>query len=329
MNAASNKGSGAPTLKVLVNDERPTPSNMPIRGLEEALLRAGVPAIYRRRPRFMRKVCGAWAKTGMTGRIRGNPKTAIVAALAWSSDSLTLPHSLWCELTPWIFDCWGPQFPRWEALFRRHKVRDAFFSARGAAEHFGKLIPDMRSHWLPEAIDLQWIDGSKSLAERSTQVMEMGRGYRAAHDAITGPLAERKVKHRYQVPGEPLQFPTLQDLHKAMGDTAVMVCYPKTMTHPENAGGVETATQRYFEAIGSRCVVAGHCPAELRDLFGFDPIIDLPKGGEARRLLEVLDNLGSFQGHVDRAHARLLEVGTFDARAKTLLETWNRVRRGG
>ncbi len=44
------------------------------------------------------------------------------------------------------------------------------------------------------------------------------------------------MRHRYQVPGEPLQFPTLQDLHRAMGDTAVMVCYPKKHDAPGGCG---------------------------------------------------------------------------------------------
>lgn len=317
---------GEPVLTVLCNDEPLDGRNLLQRGLEEALIRAGVPAIRRQRYKLGRKLGNACSRFGITRRLKKKPKRAIVAGLAWASDMLAFPEAMWCELTPWIFDCWGPQFSKWEALLRRHRVRDAFFSARAAAQHFAKTMPGLRAHWLPEAVDPQRLDASKSLLERQTHVLEMGRGFRDLHEAITGLLAKRGVRHRYQAPGAPFIFNGLDDLYRGLGDTAIMICYPKSMTHPDNAGGVETVTQRYFESIGSRCLIVGHCPAELRDLFGFDPVIALPGGHEAERLLDIIANLGSYQAQVDRAHARLLEVGTFDARARTLLDTWTAVR---
>lgn len=317
-------GAGPP-LSICCTSQPVNTINLLMHGLQEALIRAGVPAIRRERSRLGQAVASAVSRAKIMRPI-GRRRRAMVGFVAWGSDSAVFPDAFWNELAPWIFDCWGPQFPRWEALLRRHRVRDAFFSARQAASHFERVIPGLRTHWLPEATEPRWLHPEKPLIERGTRVLEMGRSFARVHDAITEPLAARGVRHVYQRPGGPFLFEGVDGLYRGIGDTAVMICYPKSTTNPEGAGGIETATQRYFESIGSRCIIAGECPAELRDLFGFDPVIALPAGGEAEALLEIVNNLGSYQAHVDRAYARLLEVGTFEARARELLETWARVR---
>jgi hypothetical protein len=93
------------------------------------------------------------------------------------------------------------------------------------------------------------------------------------------------------------------------------------MTHPERSGGVETVTLRYFESLASRCLVVGKCPAELHDLFGYNPIIEIDAHRPSEQIIEILTEIDRYQEFVDKNRARLLEVGTWDARVKEMLDT--------
>jgi hypothetical protein len=93
------------------------------------------------------------------------------------------------------------------------------------------------------------------------------------------------------------------------------------MTDPVKAGGVETVTFRYFESIASCCLIVGHCPAELEDLFGYNPVIEADLQDPAGQLFDLLQNIDSYQGFVDKNRQRMLEVGSWDVRVETMLST--------
>jgi hypothetical protein len=173
---------------------------------------------------------------------------------------------------------------------------------------------------LPEACDPSRFDARKPLAARSLTVLELGRKLERVHARIVGPLREAEVAHRFATRGSStILFPGVDGLYAGLADTAIALCYPKSDTHPDQAGGVETMTQRYLEFIGSGCLAVGRAPRELVDLFGFDPVIALDESDPAGHILAIARDLARWQAHADRCRARLLEVGTFDARAASML----------
>ncbi len=101
--------------------------------------------------------------------------------------------------------------------------------------------------------------------------------------------------------------------------TKISICFPKSSTDPESSGGVETVTFRYFESIASKCLIVGHCPQELKDLFGYNPVIEIKESGEGEQLLRLLSNIGRYQDLVEKNYQRMCEVGTWDARVRTML----------
>ena len=289
------------------------------RGMRAALMRRGVPEVLRQRTGLARRAARAMKKMRLMRRLGTLGKRRLVT-LSWASDAPAFPDAFWCELVPWIFDCWGPEYPEWEALLRRHRVRLAFFTARTSAEHFAKTIPGLRTHWLPEAQELSLLRPSKKLVERSVQVFEMGRKMQQVHEKIREPLRQAGKKHLFDAPGKHASvIPTLDLLYQTMGDSAIVMCYPKAMTNPAGAGGVETLTQRYLETMGSGALVVGHCPKELEDLFGFNPVVELSADDPAKHLLEILGSLDKYQDLADRARAKVNEVGGFDPRAAEML----------
>lgn len=246
-------------------------------------------------------------------------RTRALTPMAWASDRDVFPAGFAFRLVPWIYDCWPSTWDRWESLLRRLRVDVAFFSARGAAEEFSRRLPGVACRWIPEAVDPAMHDPSRPLWERSIDVMELGRRAEDVHRRIA-PVLERCGRvHAHRRPGAGAQYPTRGELAAALAQTRVMLCFPKSVTHPAEAGGLETATYRYFEAFAAGCLVMGDCPGELKDLWGFDPVLPLDRERPADSILHALERLPELQGHVDRNLERLAEVGTWHHRASEMV----------
>jgi hypothetical protein len=92
------------------------------------------------------------------------------------------------------------------------------------------------------------------------------------------------------------------------------------MTHPQRSGDVETVTHRYFESMAAGCIIIGHAPRELVDLFGYNPVIEADVSDPAAQLEAILREPGAHAGLVERNRKRMMEVGTWDVRIRTILE---------
>jgi len=236
--------------------------------------------------------------------------------LAHGGLPLTFPRALWTHFIPWSFDCWPPQWPRWESFYHRHRTQIAFLTARQCAEHFQARFPGRPFVWLPECIDPAEYNPGGPLADRPIDVLELGRNHAKFHAAIQPLLRQRNAIHLYEKIRGEIIFPTREALVNAYATTRISVCFPSSVTHPERSGSVETLTFRYLEAMASRTLIVGQCPGELRDLFGYDPVIEL---SDPRRITDVLGNIATHQPLVDRNYQRLLEVGTHTVRVEQLI----------
>jgi len=244
----------------------------------------------------------------------------ILVALMGYGESRLLPKCFTNEFIPYCFDCWEPMYERWESFFRRHRIRVAMFSARQSAEYFDKRIPEMRSTWIPEALDpAEYLPGGP-LPQRDIDVFELGRRLDRYHEAITEPLKRNGATHLYEKLKGTIVFPGKQEFLDGLSRSKVSVCFPSSITHPERSGNVETLTLRYFESMASRCIVVGQCPSELRHLFGYNPVVEIENGHEADQLLEIVKTPERFQPLVDRNYQRLLELGTWERRVDEMLQ---------
>jgi hypothetical protein len=177
----------------------------------------------------------------------------------------------------------------------------------------------MRSVWLPEATDPDAYDPSKPLADRTIDVLELGRRHESVHAEIVGPLASGGETHKYQLAEGEIVFPSRDALVAGLGDAKLSILFPSSLTHPSRSGNVETVTHKYFESMASGCIPVGRCPTELEDLFGYNPVLQLDESNPVTHIRALLSDLDSHRCLVERNLARLLEVGTWDARAQTLL----------
>jgi len=234
-------------------------------------------------------------------------------------EAFVVPYCYLHEIVPFIWDCFGPDYDLWDAFFGRHRVRLAFFTARESCAHFARRRAGIRCEWIPEATDPSEFDPTKPLAERSVDVLEFGRKYDAYHAAIGTELAASGRSHLYErVRGE-VVFASRGDFVRALADAKVSVCFPGSMTHPERSGSVETVTHRYFESMASGCLLVGHAPRELIDVFGFNPVVEVAHERARDQLREILENIADFQGSVTRNLEVVRRLGTWEARVALIL----------
>lgn len=228
------------------------------------------------------------------------------------------PTSLWHRTVFICWDVWVPDYPRWEALFHRIRPNVVFMTARQSVDHFAPRLQGIRVEWLPEATDTRHYDPRSPLSER-TDVLEMGRRHEALHSAIVGVPEEKGFVHRYEKLRGSLVFRDRKDLAQGLARTAVSVCLPSSMTHPERSGNVEVMTHRYLETIASGAVPWGHAPADLVDLFGYNPTIEIDWDDPAGQLAGLLANLDAYQDLMRRNLQALREKGTWKVRVRHLL----------
>lgn len=292
--------------------------NYPIWALQSEMRRCGMvaaksPTIL---PLQMRRALGRF---GLLRVVWPRLRSARFAQCHRMYQAHLFPHCYWNETVVFAFDCWPSRYQEWERFFRRLKVRLVFLTAQASVAEFRKRIPTMEAIWVPEATSPSDYHPGIPLVERELDVLELGRRLDSFHFAVAPEMTRNRRVHRFETSPGSLVFPTRKDFVAGLANSKISVCFPGSMTHPVESGGVETVTHRYFESIASKCIVLGKAPRELVEIFGFNPVIDVDLCAPGRQVLEILSEVGSYQGFVDRNYTRLCEVGTWAVRAKTIV----------
>lgn len=215
----------------------------------------------------------------------------------------TFPDYMFYEIIPFLWDVWPSVFDRTIAWLKKHEIKTAIFTSSQVADRVREIFPCMNVLAVTEGIDIEPYKEGKNLSERETDFLQYGREI----DAI--------VKYDFSninyVSGKDngkIVF-TQEQLYDAIADAKVVAAYPKSWTNPEDAGGIETLTQRYWECMLSRCVMIGHAPKELTDLLGYNPVIELDKSNPDKQLRDVLNNIEEYQALVDKNREMALITG--------------------
>ena len=257
-----------------------------------------------------------FSRLGLSRTVPGCGRLGL-CPVAWASDRDVFPLQFRYRLVPWIYDCWGPQLDQWRRLLRRLDPPVVFFSSRDAMRFLSSAIPGSSCHWVPEAVDASVYDSGGPLIDRPIAVLEIGRTWPGFSERFGSSLASAGVCHiRPTAPGSV----GIVDLPSTLKQARIVVCYPKSITHPELAGGVETVTHRYFEAMASRCILVGHCPDELRDLWGYNPVVEVGSHTEPAILMQIALDPAGHQDLVDRNYRMLQECGLWKHRIRCMVE---------
>jgi hypothetical protein len=217
------------------------------------------------------------------------------------------------------WDVWESAIDLWAKNLNRFQVPHIFVTSTASKQLLERS--DYRGHvsYVADAIRINDFKKGEPLIARVNAVLELGRRHDGWHQATIETTSRNGIQHTFEKQKGEIVFPTRLELVDGLAKAAVSVCFPKSMTDPVGARGVETLTQRYLESIASGCLILGHSPVDLIELFGYNPVIEVEWEDPGGQLLSILSTIDSYQPLVDRNHLRLREVGDWSQRSVEIL----------
>jgi hypothetical protein len=150
--------------------------------------------------------------------------------------------------------------------------------------------------------------------ERDIDVLQLGRRFDKYHRMIAPDLEKRGKNYLYEKQPGTVVFPTRLDYVEGLMRTKISICAPMSVTNPDRAGGIETMTVRYLQSMLSRCLIVGHAPAEMIQLFGYNPLIEIDYRDPAGQLLGLLDRLKDYEELIEKNYRAVREHHTWSSR---------------
>lgn len=204
---------------------------------------------------------------------------------------LVWPYCYRYDVVPMVWDCWPRYWRRLVGFLRRHRVRTVICTSRQTRDYVARQLPGVKAVWCPEGIKTGLYPMGDVLVRRTNDVMKMGRD------------ADGRVLYK-----------THEELTRAMRESKVLICRPRCDTHPQDAGSVETLTQRYWEGMLSGCVVVGRAPRELVDFCGYNPVV------EGVEVADVLSDISRYQDLVNKNRKFAEENADWSKRIPLIVE---------
>lgn len=222
----------------------------------------------------------------------------------WSIEFDTFPDYMFYEIIPFLWDVWPDNFDKTFTWLRSHNVKTAIFTSSQVAEMVRERFPGMNVLDITEGIDVEGYLKGLTLKERDIDFLEYGR---EIDDIIRYDVYDKLNFVSGKNDGKPIF--SHEDLIRNLSNAKVVAAYPKSWTNPDEAGGIETLTQRYWECMLSRCVMIGHAPQELVGLTGYNPVIEVNRQNPNGQLMDVISIIEVYQELVDKNRATALKYG--------------------
>lgn len=226
----------------------------------------------------------------------------------------TFPDYAFYEIIPLFWDVWPPYFEKTCLWLEKHHVKTAIFTSLQTADRIQKRFPQMNVIHITEGIDVNNYNEGRNLRDRTIDFFEYGRNI----DSVVKYNFDNLNVIRGQKNGKNLL--TQEELKANLQNAKIVAAYPKSWTNPDQAGDIETLTQRYWEGMLSRCVMIGHAPKELINLIGYNPVVEVDLQNPDDQLRSVVVNIEKYQGLVDRNRETALNKCDWSIRMKTIQE---------
>ena len=209
-----------------------------------------------------------------------------------------------------LWDCWPD---KWEIMIKDFKLFDINTVFVTSSQVVKRINAETNVHavWIPEGINASLYNKGKELKDRTIDVMDMGRRMLEYEEVITKLQKEGVIQHVItskidndgNLDDKHVVY-TNEELHQMMSDSKIMICFPRCDTNPQTAGNIETLTQRYWEAMLSRCVIIGRAPKELIKLIGYNPVIEVDWKNPNKQIVHILSHITSYQEFVDKNYLK-------------------------
>jgi hypothetical protein len=212
----------------------------------------------------------------------------------------------------YLFDAWPKYYNKIMKFVRDYCINYVFVSSSQAVTELNYLYGQHKFFWIPEGIN-PYEYKYRPYEEKDIEILAIGRRYDEYHYSIT-PFIENKYIYLYEKEKGDIIFPTHDEFINGLARTKISICVPSNITHPERAGHIETMTARYLQSIVSKCLIVGHAPKEMIDLFGYNPVIEIDMKNPVEQLEFLLKNYSSYFSLMERNYHTVLKSHTWKNR---------------
>ena len=213
----------------------------------------------------------------------------------------------------YLFDAWPSKHREIVDFVEGWGIQYAFVSSSQAAHRLGKLSDRCTFIWVPEGVDPSRYQ-FRSPLERDIDVLQLGRKHDSYHALIEPALRRAGRSYLYEKSKGAIIFPKRSEFAEGLARSRVSVCVPSSITHPERAGDIETMTIRYLQSMVSKCLVVGHSPAEMIDLFGYNPVVEIDAVSPDEQIVEILDRYEEYVPLIEKNFDAVTSSHTWDNR---------------
>lgn len=257
--------------------------------------------------------------------LRRKGKTFLVCSRGGHLLKSSLPYLFQGDIIPMLWDCWPSAWKRLERDLRLLHCKLCFITASDVGKEFARRLPGVKFVHIPEGVDITDYQAGKPLAERGIDVYELGQKHKYFHKKLMDGRLEDCCKFIYnpQNPdkGALMMFEDWSTFTQKVADSKIVISFPLCMRNTREDGGIDTLTMRFWEGMLSRCIIVGHCPQELMDLIGYNPVIEADFVDPCSQIRHILNHLEDYQELVNRNRAVALEHAPWEKRMPLIFQT--------
>lgn len=230
------------------------------------------------------------------------------------------PYIFNYKIIPILWDVWPD---RWNSIYyylQLFKCTIVFCTVKSFATQLKQKF-GIKAYWIPEGIDTSLFQKGDLLINRPIDMYELGRQKEDYHVILEELYSQGIIKgyyrnHHYSDGTYQLAFQTAEEFIEKLPTIKIVISFPRSETHHQQAGNLETLTQRYWECMLSRCLIVGRAPLELIELIGYDPVINIDWNDPKTQCVQILRNIEIYQNLVDKNYTTALQYASWDLRAK-------------
>lgn len=214
------------------------------------------------------------------------------------------------EKNCYLFDAWPVNTKKIIRFINDFNVDRIFVSSSQATRDLNLLLKENKCYWIPEGINP---DEYYFLPfhEKDIDVLSIGRKFQKYHELIQVPLSNSNYNYEYASSLESHIFPDRGVFLNGLARSKILICFPRNVSHPEQAGHYETLTIRYLQAMLSKCLIVGHAPQELIELFKYNPVIEVEMDHAFDQLNEILKHYLDHNDLIERNYQEVLNNHTW------------------
>lgn len=223
-----------------------------------------------------------------------------------------------------LFDAWPHDHKKISNFANQYKIDYLFVTASQAVDALKQRLKKTIVSWIPEGINPTDYKQDIRPTDKTIDVLALGRKYDAYHQLIVDALAQNGYSYLYEQQKGQLVFPTREEFIQGLAKTKISICFPSSITHPQRSGDIETMTIRYLQSIVSKCLIVGHAPKEMIELFGYNPVIEVDMADPVGQIELIIKNFENYIALIEKNYQQVLQYHTWDNRWNQMKDIWSK-----